>query len=99
VLGGRIDATEDVFVEGEHRHHLRSATLDASRPAMESISSAQMIWHIIQSTEARTLDGTVRLSVLEGAAPDGAACAGIRWVSTIGVISHDRKWTVPKGWL
>jgi hypothetical protein len=99
VLGGRIDATESVFVEGEHRHHLRSATLDASRPAMGNISSAEMIWHIIQSTEARTLDGTVRLSVLGGATPNGAACAGIRWGSTIGVISHDKKWTVPKAWL
>ena len=98
-LGGPFQATEAVYVEDDRHRHLRMATLNP--PAQLSVSGVQtpvMLWHVIQSTEARTLD--VRITVdFRGGSGGAIDCSLTRWTSTTRVISHDKPWSVPAGWL
>jgi hypothetical protein len=97
-LGGRIEATESVYVEGDDHRHLRSSRSVISSPlAVTGVRSGTLLWHVIQSTEPRTLD--VRVAIDFGRASDGPACAQTRWTSTVYVISHDKAWSEPPGWL
>jgi hypothetical protein len=97
-LGGRIEATESVYVEGDDHRHLRASRGVSSSPfAVTGARSGTLLWHVIQSTEPRTLD--VRIAIDFGRATSGPACARTRWTSTVYVISHDKPWSEPPGWL
>ena len=98
-LGGPFQATEAVYVEGDRHRHLRMATNNP--PARLSVSGLQtpvMLWHVIQSTEARTLD--VRITVdFRGGSGAAPGCSLTRWTSATKTISHDGPWSLPPGWL
>lgn len=94
-LGGRVVATERVYVEGDRRRHVRAGTVQPpARLAVAAVRDRTLIWHIIQSTEGSTLDGvvTVRFDA-------AAACSPVRWTSFIGVVSHAGHWNAPRPWL
>jgi hypothetical protein len=98
VLGGQITATESVYVEGDGHRHLRSAMSVAPRPfGIAGTKTATLLWHVIQSTEPRTLD--VRIAIDFHAAASGPTCSPTRWRSTVYVISHQGNWSPPPGWL
>src|SRR5262249_10762052 len=97
-LGGRILATESVYVEGDgHRHLSASSSVIASPFAVTGVRSGTLLWHVIQSTEPRTVDVRVMIDFRGGSS--GPACAPTRWTSTVYVIPHDKKWSEPPGWL
>jgi hypothetical protein len=100
-LGGRIEATEGVYVEGDGRRHLRAASRVAQPFSVDGARTRTMLWHVIQSTEPRTVD--VRVLLVFGAASGRAAtaigCASTRWTTTIYVIPHDKAWSPPPVWL
>jgi hypothetical protein len=99
-LGGHIEATEGVYVEGDGRRHLRAASSVAQPFSVNGARTRTMLWHVIQSTEPRTLD--VRVLLDFGAAPSAAAaigCASTRWTTTVYVIPHDKPWSPPPAWL
>jgi hypothetical protein len=101
-LGGRVAATERVYVEGDRRRHVRAGTVQPpSRLAVAPVRDRALVWHIIQSTEGSTLDGIVTVRFGRGAArlAGAAACSPVRWTLFIGVISHAEPWTVPRAWL
>ena len=96
-LGGRVEATENVYVEGDGRRHLRSGTVQP--PPALTLAGARtrvLAWHINQSTEPQTLDGIVTVSFQPGGA---GGCSSAKWRSFVGVISHAGHWTAPRGWL
>jgi hypothetical protein len=98
VLGGQITATESVYVEGDDHRHLRSAQSVATTPfAVADARTATLLWHVIQSTEPRTLD--VRIAIDFHAGSGGPTCSPTRWRSTVYVISHQGNWSPPAGWL
>jgi hypothetical protein len=97
-LGGRILATESVYVEGDAHRHLRaSRNVIASPFAVTDARGATLLWHVIQTTEPRTLD--VRIAIDFHRAPAGPDCSPVRWTSTVYVISHSKAWSAPPGWL
>jgi hypothetical protein len=101
-LGGRVAATERVYVEGDQRRHVRAGTVQPpARLAVAAVRDRSLVWHIIQSTEGSTLDGVVTVRFGRGSAPvaGAAACSPVRWTSFIGVISHAGRWTAPRAWL
>src|SRR5438067_10719351 len=56
-LGGRVTATERVYVEGERHRHLRAGAVQP--PPLLGVAGVRdrmLVWHIIQSTEGSTLD-------------------------------------------
>ena len=88
-------ATENVYVEGAGRRHLRSGIVQTGFK-LSGVRTRVLAWHIIQNTEPRTLDAIVSVS----AQPSGTGgCSSVRWRSFIGVISHAGHWTAPRGWL
>ena len=99
-LGGRVDATERVYVEADRRRHLRAGTLQPpGRLAIAARGTRTLAWHIIQSSEGWTLDGRIVLRFRPGLAHGGVGCSGVRWTSFVGVISHAGRWTAPRSWL
>jgi hypothetical protein len=102
-LGGTIIATESVYIEADHHRHLRAGTVGvsgSSRISVVDVRTSSLSLHVIQSTEPRTLDGTIVLDFQPS--PQGATatgCARTRWTSTVTVIRHDRQWSTPPGWL
>jgi hypothetical protein len=93
-LGGRVAATERVYVEGDQRRHVRAGTVQPpARLTVAAVRDRTLVWHIIQSTEGSTLDGIVRVRF------GAAACSPVRWTSFIGVISHVGHWVAPRAWL
>lgn len=88
-------ATEQVSVEGEGGHHLRAATLnpDSARLAVPPGRYATLTWRVIQSTEAKTVVETVRLT-FNGA----SGCAAVARQSTVRSISHVGYWAPPSLW-
>jgi hypothetical protein len=101
-LGGRVAATERVYVEGDRRRHVRAGSVQPpARLGVAAVRDRTLIWHIIQSTEGSTLDGIVTVRFGRGSAggAGSAACSPVRWTSFIGVISHAGHWTAPRAWL
>jgi hypothetical protein len=97
-LGGRILATESVYVEGDdHRHLSASRSVITSPFAVTGVHSGTLLWHVIQSTEPRTVD--VRVTIDFHGASGVPACSPTRWTSTVYLIPHDKKWSEPPGWL
>jgi hypothetical protein len=98
MLGGPINATESVYVEGDGHRHLRSASrVDAPPFSVADTRTATLLWHVIQSTEPRTLD--VRIAIDFHGSAGGPTCSPTRWTSTVYVISHQGAWSAPPGWL
>jgi hypothetical protein len=101
-LGGKVAATERVYVEGDGRRHLRAGTVQPPpRLAVARVRDRTLVWHIIQTTEGSTLDGivSVRFGGSSNASTGSGACSPVRWTSFIGVISHAGRWTAPRAWL
>jgi hypothetical protein len=97
-LGGRILATESAYVEGDDHRHLRtSANVIASPFGVAAVRTGTLLWHVVQSTEPRTLD--VRILIDFHGASGAPTCSPTRWTSAVYTISHDRKWSAPPGWL
>jgi hypothetical protein len=98
MLGGRILATESVYVEGDDHRHLRSSTnVSASPVAVTGVRTGTLLWHVVQSTEPRTLD--VRVLIDFHGDSGAPTCSPTRWTSAVYTISHDKQWTPPPGWL
>jgi hypothetical protein len=102
-LGGEVLATEDVTVERDGGRHLLRATLGLPAHNQVTVPFAaygSLIFRVIQSTEPETLEATVRLDFHTG--PTGStrliACALTRWTSTVNVIGHGAKWSLPQAW-
>jgi hypothetical protein len=99
-LGGRLLATESIYVESDRRRHLRSGTVNpAGNLEVAAVRTRTLVWHIIQSTEGWTLDGIVSLRFDPLGSGGASGCASVRWKSFVGVISHAGRWTAPHGWL
>jgi hypothetical protein len=97
-LGGRILATESVYVEGDDHRHLRtSANVIASPFGVSAVRTGTLLWHVVQSTEPRTVD--VRILIDFHGSSGAPTCSPTRWTSAVYTISHDRKWSEPPGWL
>jgi hypothetical protein len=100
-LGGGVMATEDVTVERDSGQHLLRATIDGrSQVTVPFAAYRSLIWRVVQSTEPRTLEATVRLDFNTG--PAGTrrliGCSLTRWTSTVNVIDHSGKWSPPPAW-
>jgi hypothetical protein len=93
-LGGHILATESVYVEGDGRRHLRASRNVIANPfAVTDAHSTTLFWHVIQTTEPHTIDVRVAIDFHR------PSCSPTRWTSTVYMISHDKQWTEPPGWL
>ena len=93
-LGGRIEATESVYVEGDGHRHLKAGMMVLGPFAVVGARTGTMLWHVIHSTEPRTLDVRIRLQF-----PTDRGCSPTRWTATTYVIPHDKPWSPPPGWL
>jgi hypothetical protein len=91
-------ATESATVEGANGRHLRAATLNPGRIQLTAPAARyQMLtWRVIQSTEPRTLEATVRLHL--DWTQDSSDCSPTNWTVTVNVIGHQSKWSVPNAW-
>jgi len=100
-LGGRIEATESVYVEGDGHRHLKAASMVLGPFAVAGAQTQTMLWHVIQSTEPRTLDVRIMLEFPSSAGGSAGArsCSPTRWTATTYVIPHDKAWSAPPGWL
>jgi hypothetical protein len=102
-LGGTIIATESVYIEADHHRHLRAGIVGvsgSSRISVAGVRTSSLSLHVIQSTEPRTLDGTIVLDFQPSPqGPTAIGCVHTRWTSTVTVIRHDRQWSTPPGWL
>jgi hypothetical protein len=100
-LGGAVLATEDVTVERDSGQHLLRATIGLPGRDQVSVPFAayrSLIWRVIQSTEPMTLEATVRLDFHTGPTGSLIDCSLTRWTSTVNVIGHDAKWSIPPAW-
>lgn len=100
-LGGGAIATEGVTVERDSGQHLRRATIDgAARVTVPFGPYRSLIWRVVQSTEARTLEATVRLDfhLRATGGQQLVGCSLTRWTSAVNVIEHAGKWSLPPAW-
>jgi hypothetical protein len=102
-LGGTVLATEGVTVERDSGGHLLRGQLGLpghSRITVPFAAYRSLIWRVIQSTEALTVEATVKLDFSTGVGRSTAPgnCALTRWSSTVNVIRHDGKWSLPPSW-
>jgi hypothetical protein len=91
-------ATETATVEGIKGRHLRAATLNP-RPAPLTVPAARyatLTVRVVQSTEPKTLEATIRLHFRWG--KNTFACSLTSWRATTNVIGHQGAWSVPKAW-
>jgi hypothetical protein len=90
-------ATESATVEGDNHRHLRAATLNPGslQLAAPPATYRTLTWRVIQSTEPRTLEATVRLSFSWG---KDRYCSLAHWSSTVNVIGHQGPWATPRAW-
>jgi hypothetical protein len=91
-------ATESVTVEGDNGRHLRVAQLNPG-PVQVTVPAAPyqtVTWRVIRSTERDTLEATVGLHFRRG--ENSFACTLTSWTSTVNVIGHQGKWSVPNAW-
>jgi hypothetical protein len=100
-LGGGVLATEEVTVERDSGKHLLRTTIGP--PAQVAVPFAayrSLIWRIVQSTESKTVEATVKLDFHTG--PTGPQrlidCRLTRWTSTVNIIEHSGKWSLPPAW-
>jgi hypothetical protein len=100
-LGGNVLATEQVTVERDGGEHLLRTTINP--PSQVTVPLApyrSLIWRIIQSTEANTVEATVRLDFHTGAPGRQASidCTLSRWTSTVNIVEHTGRWSLPPAW-
>jgi hypothetical protein len=98
-----VVATEAITVERDRGRHLLRATLGLPGHNQVTVPLAayrSLIWRVIQNTEPETLEATVRLDFHTGATGPMRLidCALTRWTSTVNVIRHDAKWSLPPAW-
>jgi hypothetical protein len=99
-LGGQFLASESAYVEGDRHRHLRMAGLDpGAHLTVSGVQTPMMLWHVIQSTEPHTFDVRITLDFRGGSSAGAIGCSPTRWTSSTNVITHDKPWKVPAGWL
>ncbi|HWF34596.1 MAG TPA: hypothetical protein VG295_04480 [Solirubrobacteraceae bacterium] len=91
-------ASESATVEGDGARHLRAATLN--EPGAGGLTAPTgtyrtLTWRVIQSTEPRTVEATIRLTFTWQA--DGY-CGHARTNSDVKVIGHQGGWKAPDPW-
>ncbi len=92
LLGGRVLATENVHVQDGSLTHLRAGQLGPPAELSASARGAVMLWHIVQSDEARTNDVVLRIAF-------SPACSAARWSTSVRTIGHQGQWRLPAPWL
>jgi hypothetical protein len=92
-----VTATEYATVEGNGRH-LRDETLNPGRSQLTTPAARYhtLTWRVIQSTELETLEATVRLHLHWS--ENFFDCSLKNWTSTMKIIGHHHKWSVPDAW-
>lgn len=99
LIHGVIGEDDSAYIEGAEHRHLRAAPSVLALGSRLSVSTASRIevWHVIQLTEAYTLDG--RVSITATRTSDSNRDCAIRWVVKVRISGHDGHWAPPRDWL
>lgn len=99
LIPGVIGENDSAYIEGSEHRHLRAAPSVPALRSRLSVSTASGVefWHLIQVTEAYTLDGRVSITAARTSNSNGD-CA-IRWIAKVRISGHVGRWAPPRDWL